>query len=174
MLNTSSFAAIFMIFKDLSSSIILTKLTLLFTQLDTKEQVNILLYSYPPNKSNALNQDIIKFVINFLKISGRFDKPLFSLNQHFIFSMIFTIFLFAYMLIVCYNFFLLENNFKFVAYNWLQISYINTLLINSSLFLLFLFVINCNLQTLNVLCCFIISVWLIINVESFVFLCFFI
>ena len=24
-----------------------------FTQLETKEQVNILLYSYPPNKSNA-------------------------------------------------------------------------------------------------------------------------
>ena len=36
-----------------------------FTQLDTEEQVNILLYSYPPHKSNAFNQDI-KFVI-FLK-----------------------------------------------------------------------------------------------------------
>ena len=47
-----------------------------FTQLDAKEQVNILLYSYPPIKSNALNQDIIKFVINFLKRSGRFDKPI--------------------------------------------------------------------------------------------------
>ena len=52
-----------------------------FTQLDTKKQVNILLYGYPPNKSNALNQDIIKFVINFLKKSGRFDEPLISLNQ---------------------------------------------------------------------------------------------
>ena len=52
-----------------------------FTQLDPKEQVNILLYSYPPIKSNALNQDIIKFVINFLKKSGRFDKPLISFNQ---------------------------------------------------------------------------------------------
>ena len=31
-----------------------------FAQLDTKEQVNILLYSYPPNKSNGLNQDVIK------------------------------------------------------------------------------------------------------------------
>ena len=30
-----------------------------FTQLDTKEQVNILLYRYAPNKSNALNQDIV-------------------------------------------------------------------------------------------------------------------
>ena len=51
-----------------------------FTQLDTKEQINILLYGYPPNKSNALNQDIVKFVINFLKKSGRFDKLLISFN----------------------------------------------------------------------------------------------
>ena len=54
-----------------------------FTQLDTKEQVNILLYGYLPNKSNALNQDIIKLVINFLEKSGRFDKPLISFNQWF-------------------------------------------------------------------------------------------
>ena len=52
-----------------------------FTQLDTKEQVNFLLYGYPPNKPNALNQGFIKFVINFLKKSGRFDKPLISFNQ---------------------------------------------------------------------------------------------
>ena len=52
-----------------------------FTELDTKEQVNILLYGYPPSKSNALNQDIIKFAINVLKKSGRFDKPLISFNQ---------------------------------------------------------------------------------------------
>ena len=52
-----------------------------FTQLDTKEQVNILLYGYLPNKSNTLNEDIIKFVINFLKKSGRFDKPLISFSQ---------------------------------------------------------------------------------------------
>ena len=52
-----------------------------FTQLYTKEQVNGLLYGYPPNKSNALNQDIIKVLINFLKKSGGFDKSLISLNQ---------------------------------------------------------------------------------------------
>ena len=46
-----------------------------FTQLDIKEQVNILLFGYPPNKSNALNQDIIKFIINFVRKSGRFYKP---------------------------------------------------------------------------------------------------
>ena len=59
----------------------INKVDLSFTQLDTKEQVNTLLYGYPPNKSNALNQDIIKFVINFLKKSGLFDKPLISFNQ---------------------------------------------------------------------------------------------
>ena len=47
-LNTSSSVAIFFLLKDSNSSIILTKLTW-------------------PNKSNTLNQDIIKFVINFLK-----------------------------------------------------------------------------------------------------------
>ena len=36
-----------------------------FTQLDTKEQVNIMLYGYRSNKSNALNQGIIKSVITF-------------------------------------------------------------------------------------------------------------
>ena len=49
-----------------------------FTQLDTKEQVNILLYGYPLNKSNTSNQDIIKILINTF---GRFDKRLINLNQ---------------------------------------------------------------------------------------------
>ena len=76
------------------------------------------------------------------------------------------IFRFAYMLIVF--FFrggrwigggLIENKCQFDAYNWLQISCVSTLLlINSSLLLLFLFVTSYNLQTLNVLCSFIISV----------------
>ena len=52
-----------------------------FTQLDTKEQVNIVLYSYPPNKCNVLNQDIIKSVINLYKKSRCFDKSLISLNK---------------------------------------------------------------------------------------------
>ena len=47
-LNTSSSVVIFFLLKDWNSSIILTKLTW-------------------QNKSNTLNQDIIKFVINFLK-----------------------------------------------------------------------------------------------------------
>ena len=68
------------------------------------------------------------------------------------------IFLSAYMLIVCF-FVVVRNKGKFAAYNWLQISCINTiLLIKSSLLLLFLFLTSYNLQTLNVLCSFIISV----------------
>ena len=129
------------------------------------------MYVYPTNKSDASNQDIIKFVINFLNKTCCFDKPLISFNQWFYVLL----FLFLPKCLLYIIFFLLENNCKFVANNWLQISYINTLLlINSSLLLLFLSVTNYNLQTLNVLYSFIISVWLIINVESFVFLCFFI
>ena len=52
----------------------INKVDLSFRQVDAKEQVNILLYGYPPNISNTLNQDIIKFLINFLKKSGYFDK----------------------------------------------------------------------------------------------------
>ena len=82
-----------------------------FTQLDAKEQVNILLYSYPSIKSNALNQDI-KFLINFLKRSGRFDKPIINglsklwiifQSCHFdkpLMILWIAIFLFAYMLFV--------------------------------------------------------------------------
>ena len=88
----------------------INKVDLSFTQLDTKKQVNILLYGYPPNKSNALNQDIIKFVIGFLKKSGRFDKPLFSLNQCFYILLFFflpTCFLYVVVvLFVCLFYFL--------------------------------------------------------------------
>ena len=91
----------------------INKFDISFTQLGTKEQVNILLYGYPQNISNTLNQDIIKFVINFLKKSGYFDKPLISFNKWFYI----VTFLSAYMLIVCHSLFV--NNRKFVAYNWL-------------------------------------------------------
>ena len=125
------------------------------------------MYVYPTNKSDASNQDIIKFVINFLSKTCCFDKPLISFNQWFYVLL----FLFLPICLLYIIFFLLENNCKFVANNWLQISYINTLLlINSSLLLLFLSMTNYNLQTLNVLYSFIISVWLITNVKSFVFL----
>ena len=65
---------------------------------------------------------------------------------------------------------MLENKCKFAAYNWLQISWINTLLLLNSSFTSSILVTSYNLQTLNVLCSFIISIWLIIKVESFAFL----
>ena len=67
----------------------INKFDISFTQLGTKEQVNILLYGYPQNISNTLNQDIIKFVINFLKKSGYFDKPLISFNKWFYILLLF-------------------------------------------------------------------------------------
>ena len=114
-----------------------------FIQLYNKEQVCILLYGYPSNKSNVWNQDIIRFVISFPKKSGRFDKPLISLNRWF-YVLLFFFFPICLLYVII---FLLENNCKFFAYNWLQISCINTvLLINSSLLFLFLFVTNYNRQ----------------------------
>ena len=95
----------------------INKVDLSFAQLDTKQKVNILLYGYPPNKSNALDQDV-KFVINYLKKSGCFDKPLISFNQLFYLRLFFVLLT------------------KFITYNWLQISCIKT----SSFLLLFLFV----------------------------------
>ena len=103
----------------------INKFDLFFTQLDTKEEVNILLYDYPPNKSNALNQDIIKFVINFLRKSGHFDKPLISFNQWF-YVLLFFFLPICLLHIVIVS---VENDSKFVAYNWLQISWINTFLL---------------------------------------------
>ena len=64
-------------FEDFSN---VNEVDLSFTQLDTKEQISILLYGYRPNKSSAVNQDI-KFVINFLKKSAHFDKSLISFTQ---------------------------------------------------------------------------------------------
>ena len=88
-----------------------------FTQLHTKEQVNILLYGYLSNKSNAFNQDIIKIIINFLEKSDRLDKPLISFNQCFY------VLLFLFLPICLFYVItsLLENNCKFVACNWLKI-----------------------------------------------------
>ena len=54
----------------------INKIDLSFTQLGTKEQVNILLYGYTLSKAYTLNQVIIKFAINFHITSGRLDKTL--------------------------------------------------------------------------------------------------
>ena len=54
-----------------------------FTLLVTDEQVNILLYRYPTNKSNALNQDITKFVIDFLGLLLRTGYKSIALTHFF-------------------------------------------------------------------------------------------
>ena len=120
-----------------------------FTQLDTKEQVNILLYGYPLNKSNTSNQDIIKILINTF---GRFDKRLINLNQwlyvllffFFPICLLYVFFVFVFVFCFCV-FFLLENKCKFATYNWLQIWCINTLLlINLCLYLFISSILICD------------------------------
>ena len=80
-LSTSFCLAIHILLKDSNSSVMLTKMTFFYTVRYSKEQVNILVYDFLPNKSNTLNQDIIKFVINFFKKFAPFDKPLFIFKQ---------------------------------------------------------------------------------------------
>ena len=138
-----------------------------FTQLGTKEQVNILLNGYPPKKPNTLKQDIAKFVINIFKTSGRFNKLLIIFNQWFYVLLFF--FLHTCLLYVVIS--LLGKNCKFAAYNWRQISFINTfhLQIPAYLFLFFYVTIH-NLQTLKELCSFIISVCLLSLLCCYMFL----
>ena len=44
--------------------------------LSKKDQVNVLLYGLQNDNSKSLNQDIIKHVVNYIKATGRFEKPL--------------------------------------------------------------------------------------------------
>ena len=46
-----------------------------FSKLSTKEKVTYLLYGSRSN-SGGLNKDVIKLVIKFLKLTGRFNEPL--------------------------------------------------------------------------------------------------
>ena len=77
-----------------------------------------MLRHYPPTKSNALYQDIIKFVIDFINKSGRFDKPLISLKK-WIYVLLF-LFLpiclwhFLLLLFVCFVFFFFFFFFVYV------------------------------------------------------------
>ena len=63
-----------------------------------------------------------KFVINFLKKSGRFDKPLISLNQWFYVLLFLFLPICLLHVVVGVVVFLLENKCNFAAYNWLKIS----------------------------------------------------
>ena len=52
-----------------------------FQSLSAKNQVLILLYGSQTNNSENLNQEILKYVISYLKTTTRFDRPLIDLND---------------------------------------------------------------------------------------------
>ena len=51
-----------------------------FLNLNEKDQVNTLLYGSQTNDSKCANQEILKFVIAYIKATTRFDRSLIS-NQ---------------------------------------------------------------------------------------------
>ena len=52
-----------------------------FLNLNVKDKVNFLLYGSQSATSKSSNHEILKFVINYIKETGRFDRPLFCSNQ---------------------------------------------------------------------------------------------
>ena len=52
-----------------------------FLNLAAKDQVFVLLYGSQRNDSENSNQNIINFVIKYLKSTGRFDKLIFNKRQ---------------------------------------------------------------------------------------------
>ena len=52
-----------------------------FLNLNVKDKVRFLLYDSQSATSKSSNHEILKFVINFIKETGRFDRPLFCPNQ---------------------------------------------------------------------------------------------
>ena len=58
----------------------LSKVDSSFLNLNEKDQVNTLLYGSQTNDSKCANQEILKFVITYIKATTRFDRSLIS-NQ---------------------------------------------------------------------------------------------
>ena len=52
-----------------------------FLNLNIKDKVSFLLYGSQPSTSKSSNHEILKFVINYIKETGRFDRPLFCPKQ---------------------------------------------------------------------------------------------
>ena len=52
-----------------------------FFNLNTKDKVSFLLYGSQSATSKSFNNNFLKFVINYIKGTARFDRPLFCLNQ---------------------------------------------------------------------------------------------
>ena len=55
-----------------------------FLNLNVKDKVCFLLYDSQSATSTSSNHEILKFVINYIKETGRFDRPLFCPNQSFL------------------------------------------------------------------------------------------
>ena len=52
-----------------------------FLNLNVKNKVFFLLYSSQSATTKSSNHEILQFVINYIKETGRFDRPLFCPNQ---------------------------------------------------------------------------------------------
>ena len=52
-----------------------------FLNFKVKEKVSFLLYGSQSTNSKSSNNEILKFVIKYIKETARFDTPLFCLNQ---------------------------------------------------------------------------------------------
>ena len=52
-----------------------------FLDLKVKEKVSFLLFGSQSVTSKSSNYEILKFIINYIKETGRFDRPLFFPNQ---------------------------------------------------------------------------------------------
>ena len=55
-----------------------------FLNLNVKHKVKLLLYGSQSRTSKSSNHEILKFIINYIKETGRFDRPLFCANQWFL------------------------------------------------------------------------------------------
>ena len=52
-----------------------------FSNLKVKDKISFLLYGSQSATSKSSNHEILKFVINYIKETGRFDRPVFCPNQ---------------------------------------------------------------------------------------------
>ena len=59
---------------------ILRKIDSRFLNLNVKNKVSFFLYGSQSATSKSFNHDILKFLINYIKETGRFDRPLFCPN----------------------------------------------------------------------------------------------
>ena len=59
----------------------LKKLESNFLNLSANEKVQFLLYGSQSKNSESISQEILKFVIIYIKATGRFDRPFINTNQ---------------------------------------------------------------------------------------------